>query len=273
MKKLNYILSAITLAVSTVFLILGIWFIVKSKVEMGVGFIAVSVLIYLAVALIVFSRLKKNSEEKKSENRLAAFFTTKNITRISIFSALSLVLYLLFKFNLPFFPPWLDMQISDMPAMLAAFMMNPVAGAIVLLIKSLIKLPFTSTAGVGELADFLIGLAFILPAYFIYKHKKNIKNAVLGMAVGSICGTVVAMLANWFLLIPMYAKIFEGGWDALVGAVKFLFPNITKQTFYNYYIFLSVLPFNLLRFIFTSFVTFFLYKPLKRLFDSLVKNS
>ena len=93
------------------------------------------------------------------------------------------------------------------------------------------------------------------------------------MAIGTVCGTCVAMLANWLLLIPMYAKIFAGGWDALVGALKSLFPNITKATFYNFYIFLSVLPFNILRFILSSFVTFFLYKPLKRLFDSLVKNS
>lgn len=269
MSKIS-LLFFITLIIAEILAAMGIYSCLYNSPQEALGYVVIALLIFLAVDLILFNRFGKTKKIKKQKKN---YFTTKNITRIAIFSALSLVLYLLLKFNLPFFPPWLDLQISDMPAMLAAFMMNPFAGAIVLLIRSLIKLPFTSTAGVGELADFLIGAAYILPAYFIYKYRKNIKNAIIGMAVGTLCGTAVAMLANWLLLIPMYAQIFAGGWDALIGAVKFLFPTIDKGTFYAYYIFLSVLPFNILRFLLTSFVTFFLYKPLKRLFDSLVKNS
>ena len=152
-----------------------------------------------------------------------------------------------------------------MPALLAGFMMGPVQGATVIIVKTLIKLPFTSTAMVGELADLLCGLAFVLVSSFIYKHKRTIKGALIALVLGCVATTLVSMVANYFILLPFFIKAY--GWSAILGIFNALFPQATQSTFYLYYIFLSVIPFNLLRSIICSIITFFVYKRLQKLFN------
>lgn len=194
--------------------------------------------------------------------------STRIIAQVAVFSALSIILYLIpgLKFPIPFlFPSWLEIQFSDMPALLAGFMMGPVQGATVIIVKTLIKLPFTSTAMVGELADLLCGLAFVLVSSFIYKYKRTIKGAIIALVLGCIATTLVSMVANYFILLPFFIKAY--GWSAILGIFNALFPQATQSTFYLYYIFLSVIPFNLLRSIICSIITFLVYKRLQKLFN------
>ena len=194
--------------------------------------------------------------------------STRIIAQVAVFSALSIILYLIpgLKFPIPFlFPSWLEIQFSDMPALLAGFMMGPVQGATVIIVKTLIKLPFTSTAMVGELADLLCGLALVLVSSFIYKHKRTIKGAIIALVLGCIATTLVSMVANYFILLPFFIKAY--GWSAILGIFNALFPQATQSTFYLYYIFLSVIPFNLLRSIICSIITFLVYKRLQKLFN------
>ncbi|MDD3831495.1 MAG: ECF transporter S component [Clostridia bacterium] len=192
-------------------------------------------------------------------------FTAKNMARIGILSALSYVLYMFVKFSLPFmFPSWLDIQFSDIPALLGSFAINPYAGAIIVIVKCLLKMPFTSSACVGELVDILIGLSLVVPAGFIYRRLRTKKGAIIGMVVGTIASTIVAMLSNRLFIIPFYVQVmFNGNWAPLLNMVRALYPNITVTTFYNYYIWLACLPFNLLRLIVVSVITTFTYKPLR----------
>lgn len=199
--------------------------------------------------------------------------SVKDMATVGILSAISYVLYLLPHFlpifKLPFFPPWLDLQISDLPALLGGFAINPLAAAIIVTVKCLLKLPFTSTACVGELADLVVGLAFVLPASLLYKKVHDKKGAVIGMGIGTVCATLVAVLANRFVLIPFYALQFgngdaEKGMAVLVNAVSSLYKNATTDTFYGFYLWLAVVPFNLLRCLLSSAVTFFVYKPLSK---------
>ena len=100
------------------------------------------------------------------------------VAKIAVLTAISFVLYLL-KFNLPFmFPSFLEMQFSELPAMLAGFSMGPVAGVLVVVFKCLLKLPLTSTAYVGELTDIIIGVAYVLPASVIYRLRKDRKRQI-----------------------------------------------------------------------------------------------
>lgn len=193
------------------------------------------------------------------------YFTSKNIVRLAIFTALSVVLYMFVKFPLPIFPAFLEFQFSDLPALLAGFMMGPVSGTIVLVIRTLIKLPFTGTACVGEAADLIMGLAFVLPAAFIYRRRRTLKGAVVALSVGTASTVVAAMIVNRFVLVPFYSLAF--GFEAVIGMVKAIFPQITTETFYIYYIFGAVLPFNLMRAVICALLTFLLYKRLKNLFD------
>ena len=198
-------------------------------------------------------------------------FTTKKIAGIAIFSALSFVFYMFLKFPIPsIFPAWLDMQFSDLPALIGGFAYGPLAGGIIIVIKCLLKMPFTSTFCVGEVADIIVGLAFVLPSTFIYKYHKTKKGAVLGMLVGVLSAILISILANWLVLIPFYATLYGNGdysqgINILVGGVQVLYKGVNAQNFYNYYIFVGVLPFNALRVIVCAVLTYFVYKPISRI--------
>ena len=195
-------------------------------------------------------------------------FTTKNITRIAVFCALSFVLYAFLKFPLPtLFPGFLEMHFSELPALLASLMMGPIAGVIVIIVKTGLKLIFfpTSTMFVGELSDILIGCVLVLTVSIIYRRKRTIKWAIIAFVIGVAIATVLAMLINRFVSIPVYSYMF--GFDNIVNMVKAVIPAVTAETFYAYYIFLAVLPFNFIKLTICALLTFLLYKRLKKLFD------
>lgn len=201
------------------------------------------------------------------------FFTTGNMAVMGILSAIAYLLYLLPKlipvFNLPFFPSWLDLQISDLPALLGGFAIGPWASVIIIVIKCALKMPLTSTMCVGELADIIVGIAFVLPASILYKFMKKRKGAIIGMLVGTVSAILFSMLANWLILIPFYAMQFGSGDQAagmqtIIRAVSTLYEGITVESFYTYYLFLAVIPFNLMRCAICSVITFLIYKPLSK---------
>ena len=114
-------------------------------------------------------------------------FTTKNIVLMAVFSALATVLMLL-EFPIPFIAPsFYEIDLSEIPILIGSFIMGPVAGVIMEAVKILLKLLIkgTSTAYVGDLANFFIGCCFVIPASIIYKHKKSKKSALIGMTVGT----------------------------------------------------------------------------------------
>ena len=151
---------------------------------------------------------------------------TRTIAQISVFSAVSVLLYLILKFPLVgIFPAWLEIQISDMPALLAGFMMGPWQGAVVLVVRTLIKLPLTSTAMVGELADLLCGLAYVLPASLVYKFNRTKKGAIIALAIGCVSTILMSIIANYFILLPFFIKAY--GWGAILGMFTVVFPSAT----------------------------------------------
>lgn len=193
-------------------------------------------------------------------------FSTSYIAKIAILTALSFILYAFGKFNLPFmFPSFLEIQISELPALLAGFSMGPISGCIVIILKCLFKFPLTSTAYVGEATDILLGIMFVLPASLIYYRKKDKKHALIGLSVGALCLTVAALIVNRYISIPFFTKLyFNGNFQILVDMLRPLYNDITADTFYTYYLFVGVLPFNLLRCIIVAVLTFLLYKRLSK---------
>ena len=187
--------------------------------------------------------------------------TTKQMTLIAIMSAITVILYFFVKFNLPFFPPWLDIQVSELPALITGFAYGPYAGCLVILIRFLVKLPQTITAGVGEFADLILGVVLVIITSLIYKKHKTIKGALVGTALGVGVCTVLACVLNWLVLIPAYIELAKFPLDALVGMMNYI-PGITvtADNFMLVYIFIGVLPFNLLRYLIVGLLTFLLYK-------------
>ena len=190
------------------------------------------------------------------------------MTKVAIFAALSTILYLFPKFPLPFFPSFLDIQFSNLPAILGGFALGPVGGALIVAIRTLIKLPMSSTACVGELADFLIGIATVMVTSLIYQKYKTKKGGIIALVCGIITWTGVSLLANAFILIPFYAEFFMGekGIAGLVMLCQDVLPNVTVDNFSEVYIIYAALPFNLLLSTTVSLITFLVYKRISIIF-------
>lgn len=206
----------------------------------------------------------------------------KRLSFVAAFSAITCVLYIFLKFNLPIFPSFLDINLSMIPVIIAAFMLGPLDAAIILVIRCLIKLPMSSTGYVGELADLLIGLASALPASFIY-HKCSFKGktAVAFISV-VVCWVLMGVISNIFINIPWYNKFYfkqdyykDGVSEVLLGMCTDGFrlitfghaPTVTNNNFMLYYIVLGVIPFNLFLSLIVVIFTSLVHKRLKSLYD------
>ncbi|MEG2687981.1 MAG: tRNA (adenosine(37)-N6)-threonylcarbamoyltransferase complex ATPase subunit type 1 TsaE [Clostridia bacterium] len=217
-------------------------------------------------------------KSKFLKSKITWQFSTAYLVKIALLTAIAFILYAFCKFPLPFaFPSFLDIQFSELPALLAGFSMGPISGCIVVVLKCLFKLPMSSTAYVGELTDIVIGIAFVLPSSLIYRRHKDKKHAAVGLAVGSVIVTALAILMNRYISIPFFIKLFFGGnFEVLLGVVRPLYQAVTIDNFYAYYLGVGVLPFNLLRCLIVSALTFMLYKRLSKILHwdghSLVKK-
>ena len=180
------------------------------------------------------------------------------MTRIAILGALSAILFMIEIPVVAFY----KLDVSTLPALLGAFSMGPWAGMGILLIKDLFGLLHSGTMYVGELADFIMGAAYILPAALIYRYKKSRKNALVGMIVGSVAMIVVAVLVNWLIMIPFYMTAFGMPIESIIGMAQSAMPFVDTELELLLYV---TAPFNLLKGVVLSALTFLLYKRLSPL--------
>ncbi len=191
------------------------------------------------------------------------------ISKISIFSALSFILYLFPKFPLPFFPSFLEIQFSNLPAILGGFVLGPLGGALIVIVRFALKLIFgmSSTAGVGETADLLLGLCVVLSSSFIYKYNKNKRGGVLALVCAIVVWTISSILVNYFINIPFFVKAYFGGdISGLVAWCKPVIKGLTNENFLEYYTKYAVIPFNLLLSTVVCIITLFVYKRISAIF-------
>lgn len=188
----------------------------------------------------------------------------KFIVRVAIFGAIATLLYVIpfLSFPLPIFPSFLKFHFDEIPIFIAGFAYGPLAAMAITAIRTLIKLPFSSTLCVGELSDLLFTIAFVLPATIIYKYNRNFKGALIGILVGTVAQLIVAILGNIYIMVPFYMYLFEMDEAALL---KICPPFITDLKWS--YGFAAVLPFNLIKNAAVIIVTLISYKSLRRLID------
>lgn len=189
---------------------------------------------------------------------------TKIIAKIGILSALAAGLMFL-EIVIPFTPAFLKLDLSELVVLLGGFALGPAAGIFIELIKNLVHVAFTITGGVGELANFVVGCAFVVPAAIIYKKNKTIRHAILGLIAGSLTMVAVAAFVNYFVMIPLYVKIFAEQFS--LTAEKSLEGIIAEGTKNNRaivdlktLIMFGIIPFNLFKVIVISLLTFVTYK-------------
>ena len=180
----------------------------------------------------------------------------RTITITALLAAVASILMFL-NFALPIFPSFIKMDISDVPALIATFAIGPHAGVLVELIKNTINLTHTATGGVGELANFSIGVAFVVPAGLIYKRNKTLRGAVIGLVAGLFSMTFTAAVANYYVLIPLYSYFMP--METIIGMYRAINPY--ADTLFKV-ILMSVVPFNLLKGTLVTVLTLGLYKRL-----------
>ena len=188
---------------------------------------------------------------------------TRNMVSIAMLAAVAVVL-MLFEFPLPFLPPFYKIDASELPVIIGAFAMGPWAGALIELIKILLNLLLdgTTTACVGEFANFLIGCSYVVPASLVYYYRKNRKNAVLGLVGGTLSCAVVGCLLNAYLLLPAYSKAFHMEMDALIAMGTAA--NKAIDSMFTFVLFATA-PLNILKCGLVSVITMLIYKPISRI--------
>lgn len=185
---------------------------------------------------------------------------TKTITSVGVLSAIAAVLMQVLEFPIPFMPPFLKFDFSNIPALIGGFAYGPAVGVTVALVKALLHLLVTTTGGVGELADFLTSASMVLTASLIYKHMRTRKNALWGMAAGTIVMSAVGAVTNYFILIPFYEKVMP--MEQIIAACAAVNRAISGMATY---ILFGVLPFNLIKCVLISAITMMIYKKISRL--------
>lgn len=188
----------------------------------------------------------------------------RTIVQCGMLSAVAVVL-MLFEIPLPFAPSFYEIDFSEVPVLVGCFAMGPLAGAVIEFVKILLNFAVngTVTAGVGEIANFLIGCAFVVPAGVIYRKMRTRRGAICGMAAGTVCMTALGCALNAYLLLPAYAAAFQMPIDGLVAMGAAVNGKIDSLLTF---VLFAVAPFNLLKGVLVSLIVFLIYKKISPVF-------
>lgn len=188
----------------------------------------------------------------------------RTIAQIGMLGAISVVL-MLFEIPLPFAPSFYEIDFSEVPVLIGCFAISPAAGALIELVKILLNFAIngTMTAGVGELANFLLGCSFVVPAGIFYRKMHSRKGAIIGMAAGTVIMTVLGCFLNAYILLPAYGTAFDLPIDALIGMGTAVNSHI--DSLFTFVAF-AVVPFNLLKGVLDSLIVFLIYKKIRPVF-------
>jgi riboflavin transporter FmnP len=189
--------------------------------------------------------------------------TLKYIAKVGVLSAVAAIL-MLFEIPLWFAPSFYELDLSELPILIGGFALGPMAAVLMELVKNLLNLLMngTSTAFVGEFANFVTGCAFVLPATLIYKYHKSRKGALIGLGIGALSLVAVGALINYFVLIPAFSTLYNLPLDAIVAMGTQVNGAITDLPTL---IVFAVMPFNLLKAVICSLLTMLLYKRLSKI--------
>ena len=191
------------------------------------------------------------------------YLTLKNISVVAILGALGAA-FMLFDFPIFVAPSFYKFDLGDLPCLIGAFALGPVGAFFIQVIKILVKLLLkpTSTAFVGEFAAFICSTAYCVSAANIYQFNKTRKTAIIAMIVGSLFMTIISCLANYFIIIPAYVKMYNIPLETIISMGQAIFPIIKDKLGF---VLCCVLPFNLIKALIIDVLTFVLYKHISPL--------
>lgn len=194
-----------------------------------------------------------------NEKSVQSLKDVKNLTKVAVLGVLAFFI-MSFEFPLPFFASFLKIDFGDIPALLAGFALGPWAGAGVEVLKNILHAIFKNqTAFIGEAANLLTGILFVVPASYVYWINKNRNTAVTGMLLGTVAMAIGMSIANYYIFIPLYQKVLNIPMDVIVSLGTKANPRIVDLKTLIVY---SILPFNILKGLLLSLVTLLIYKRL-----------
>ena len=180
----------------------------------------------------------------------------RRMTSIAVMSAVAMVLQFI-EVSIPIMPSFIKLDFSDIPELIIAFAYGPISGAIVCLLKNLIHMPLSSSAFIGELSNFLLGCAFVIPAGLIYKHNKTKKTALIASIAGAFVMAILSVPINYFIIYPLYANVLGLPIPVIVGMYQAILPaadTLVKD------LLIFNLPFTFVKGMIDAAFTFVLYK-------------
>lgn len=197
-----------------------------------------------------------NTVTRKTTTGTRSVSGIRYMTVTAMLSAVAFILMFL-DFSVPFMPEFIKMDLSELPALIGSFAMGPACGVMICLIKNLLHLLITTTGGVGELSNFILGVAFVLPAGLIYRYKKSRKNALLGSLLGAVVMGAISVVSNYFLVYPVYYNFLPE--DMVLSAYQVILPSM--QNILQCLICFNM-PFTIVKGLFSVVITFLIYKQI-----------
>ena len=185
---------------------------------------------------------------------------TNHLTLVALFGALAFVL-MFFSVSVPILSPFAELDLSAVPELIGGFMLGPAGGVEIIVVKILLKLVFKGSSSMltGEVQNFLLEAAFVLPAAIYYKKHKTKKGALIGLVIGSVCTIIVSIFTNIYLIFPAYIKLYGMDWDSILAIFTKINPwikNIPTMIAF------SIIPFNIVSRTITSVLTVLIYKKI-----------
>lgn len=220
----------------------------------------ISFLIIWGFAFYFFTRSCKERTIKKIN-------LVKLISRVSIFGAISAILYItpFLRISLPIFPSFLKIHFDEIPLFIAGFAYGPLTAVLATLVKTIIKLPLTNTLTVGEWSDLIYSIAFVVPAAAIYQKRRKISGAFIGLGVGFVIQIIVSLVFNIYIMIPFYMFVMGFPREALLKMAQLANPKITNiEWSLGIY---GIVPFNMFKNTLIISLTLLVYKSTSRIMN------
>lgn len=190
-------------------------------------------------------------------------FSLDRLVKVGILAALAYVLMFV-QMPIPIAPPFMKLDLADVPALIGGFAMGPWYGVLIQLIKNVLNLSKTMTGGVGELSNFIVGSTYVLVSAYIYKNKKTKKTSIIALAFGVLAMTALATLSNAFVVFPVYGKVMHMDLEAFAGMVG---GNSLVNNYFTLMVF-SIAPFNIIKGSVEAVVTELIYKRISPIIKS-----
>lgn len=188
--------------------------------------------------------------------------STKTIAKIGILSAIAYILMFI-SVPLPIFPSFLKIDLSDIPAIFGGMSLGPMAGFAIVVVKNLLQaITASTTAGVGEFANIVIGGSYVLVICFFYNKSKNIKSVVTGAIIGTLIMTIVGCIVNYYVMIPLYSTAYGMPLDMIIQMGTVLNSRVTDL--FSFVIWM-IAPFNIVKAGLMTIVVLPLFKKMEKL--------